>query len=142
MKNNREMLSSVLKTTQLSQTGIRSVLDLGMQSTLRRKLEFQLQAYNMIEADVYSIASQRGWELQELDPAVRFLVDLHSRAKVNGKYADSLIAGMIIQRSTKGMIREYKNLHQLEEADPQIQTIFQRLLDREADTIRQMKGFL
>ena len=43
MKNNKELLSSVLKTTQMGQVGIRSVLDTTMRPGLRKALESQLR---------------------------------------------------------------------------------------------------
>ena len=42
MKNSKEMLSSLLKTTQMGQIGIRSVLDTNMRPGLRKALESQL----------------------------------------------------------------------------------------------------
>ena len=142
MKNNRDVLSSILKTVQIGQTGIRSVLDMGMQSSLRKELEAQLQEYSAIEMEAHTIASQRGWELRDLDPAVRFLTDVCSRARVNGRNTDSIIAGMVIRRSTNGMIQGLKDIHRLGKPDPQVQTISQRLLDREAASVQQMKGYL
>ena len=43
MKNSREILTSVLKTTQMGQIGIRSVLDTSMRPGLRKALESQLR---------------------------------------------------------------------------------------------------
>ena len=43
MKNSQQILSSVLKTTQMGQIGIRSVLDTRMRPGLRRALEQQLR---------------------------------------------------------------------------------------------------
>ena len=73
MKNSMDMLSSVLKTTQMGQVGIRSVLDTSMRPGLRKALESQLREYDSIETEAHAIASQRGWELKELDPAVRMM---------------------------------------------------------------------
>ena len=43
MKNSREILTSVLKTTQMGQIGIRSVLENIMRPGLRKALESQLR---------------------------------------------------------------------------------------------------
>ena len=72
MKNSKQLLSSLLKTTQMGQIGIRSVLDTSMRPSLRKALESQLAEYDAIETEAHSIASQRGWELAELDPAVQY----------------------------------------------------------------------
>ena len=79
MKNSKELLTSLLKTTQMGQVGIRSVLDTSMRPGLRKALESQLREYDSIETEAHSIASQRGWELRELDPAVRMMSDMMTR---------------------------------------------------------------
>ena len=76
MKNSKEILSSVVKTAQMGQTGIRSVLDTSMRPSLRKALESQLREYDSIETEAHTIASQRGWELKELDPGVRMMTDM------------------------------------------------------------------
>ena len=64
MKTSKEILSSVLKTTQMGQVGIRSVLDASMRPGLRKALESQLQEYDSIETEAHAIAFQRGWEVK------------------------------------------------------------------------------
>lgn len=142
MKNSKEILSSVLKTTQMGQIGIRSVLDTSMRPGLRKALESQLHEYDSIESEAHSIASQRGWELPELDPAVRIMTDMMTRMKLNRRNSDSKIADMMIQGNTKGMIKGLKNLHQFPEQDDQISILSQKLLDCETANIRQMQTFL
>ena len=142
MKNNKELLSSVLKTTQMGQVGIRSVLDTTMRPGLRKALESQLREYDSIETEAHSIASQRGWEVRELDPAVRFLSDMAVGVKLDGRDTDSKIAGMMIQGNTKGMVKGLKDLHRFASSDEQIQILSQKLLDCETANIRQMQDFL
>ena len=142
MKSSKDVLSSILKTTQMGQVGIRSVLDTSMRPGLRKALESQLREYDSIESEAHSISTQRGWELEELDPAVRFMADMMTSMKLRGKNTDSKIAGMMIQGNTKGMIKGLKNIHQFYESDEQIRTLSQKLLDCENANIRQMQGYL
>lgn len=142
MKNSREILTSVLKTTQMGQIGIRSVLDTSMRPGLRKALESQLREYDSIETEAHSIATQRGWDMDELDPSVRLWSNLMTRMKLNGRNTDSKIADMMIQGNTKGMIKGLKTLHQFGQQDEQINTLSQKLLDCENANIRQMQGYL
>lgn len=142
MKNSREILTSVLKTTQMGQIGIRSVLDTSMRPGLRKALESQLREYDSIETEAHSIATQRGWDMDELDPSVRVWSNLMTRMKLNGRNTDSKIADMMIQGNTKGMIKGLKTLHQFGQQDEQINTLSQKLLDCENANIRQMQGYL
>ena len=142
MKNSKQMLTDILKTTQRGQVGIRSVLDTSMRPALRKALESHLREYDSIESEVYSLACQRGWELHELDPALRFLYDRKTRMELNRGNCDSKIADMMIQSNTKGMIQGLKNLHQYPKQDDRISAVSQKLIDCETANIRQMQSFL
>lgn len=142
MKDSKEMLSSILKTTQMGQIGIRSVLDHTMRPGLRKALQAQLREYDSIETEAHAIASRRGWEVPELDPAVRFLADKMTRMKLRRGDADSRIADMMIQGNTKGMVKGIRNLHRFPENDAMVTTLSQKLIDCEAANIRHMQSFL
>ena len=142
MKTNKEILSSILKTTQMGQVGIRSILDTSMRPGLRKALESQLQEYASIENEAHAIASQRGWELPELDPGARFMSEMMTRAKLAHGNADSKIAGMMIQGNTRGMILSLKNMRRCDCPDPQVADLSQKLLDTEKNNIVSMQGFV
>lgn len=142
MKNSRQVLTSVLKTTQMGQIGIRSVLDTRMRPALRKALEQQLREYDQIETEAHALASQRGWELPELDPAVRMMSNMVTRMKLTGSGSESRIADMMIQGNTKGMVKGLRNMHQFPREDSQISALSQKLLDTENANIRQMQTFL
>ncbi len=142
MKRSQQFLSALLKTIQVGQVEIRSVLDTSMCSSLRNTLEDQLREYDSMETEVYRIALQRGWELPGLDPGRKFLSDRITRLKLNGRSTDSRIADILIRGNTKGMILGFRNLHQLDDQDHQIHILSQKLLDCETAHIRQMQVFL
>lgn len=142
LKTSKELLSNVMKTAQTGQAGIRSVLDTSMCPALRNTLEKQLQEYDRIESEAHSLATQRGWELPELDPAVRFFSDRITRIRLNRGSCDSSIADIMIRVNTRGMIQGLKDLHQYPYRDDRISSICQKLLDCETANIRQMQNFL
>ena len=142
MKNSQQILSSVLKTTQMGQIGIRSVLDTRMRPGLRRALEQQLREYDQIETEAHTLAAQRGWELKDLDPAVRMMSNMVTRMKLSAGGSESKIADMMIQGNTKGMIKGLRNMHQFPREDSRITALSQKLLDTETANIRQMQAFL
>ena len=142
MKTSKEVLTSILKTTQMGQTGIRSVLDRAMGSDMRQALNSQLREYDSIETEARTMAIQRGWDLEDLDLALRFMSDMTARMRLNGRNTDSKIAGMMIQGNTQGMIKGLKTIHQFSSEDEPIKTLSQKLLDCENANIRQMQRFL
>jgi hypothetical protein len=142
MKSSKEILSSIMKTTQMGQVGIRAVIDIPMQPALRNALESQLQEYDAIEGEANNIASSRGWELPNVDPVVKGMSATMSRMRLSYGNAESKIAGMMIQGNTRGMILGLKNIHQLNQRDVAVCSLSQKLLDTEAANIRQMQSYL
>ncbi len=142
MKNNKEMLSSILKTTQMGQIGIRCVEDAAVKCDLKKELAQQRRVFDSIETEAHSIAEQRGWKVPELNPAVRKMSELMVRAQLTGGRTDSKIAGMMIQGSTRGMIKGLKNAHQHTNQDARITALNQKLMEFEESSITRMKPFL
>lgn len=142
MNTSKALLTSLLITSQKGQAEIRSMLDLSMAANLRDALRSQLREFASIETEAHRIASQRGWELTELEPAARFLIDRRIRFRLSGRNTDSKIADMMIQGNTKGLIRSIQRLNQFREEDSRVRILTQKLLDCENAGIRQMQLFL
>ena len=142
MKTSKEILASVLKTTQMGQVGIRAVSDYVVRADLKKALQDQLSEYNAIEREALAIATTRGWELKDLDPMAKLMSKTYARTNLAFGQADSKVAAMMIQGNTRGMIKGLKNLHHSEGPDSRIITISQKLLDCEAANIKQMQGYL
>ncbi len=142
MKTSQELLTSVLRTTQMGQSGIRSVLPKAIAPGLRRELEAQLAEYDAIETQAQKIAQRRGWKLSELSSAVQAMSTTMARAQLLGGNVDSKIAGMMIQGNTRGMITGLKNLHRSSHSDSSVEELAQRLLERETVNIQKTQPYL
>lgn len=142
MKGSKDLLGSVLKTTQMGQIGIRSVLNASVDSHLRKALQSQLAEYDSIEREAQSIAASRGWHLDDLNPAIKGMTNMMTTANLSFGNVNSKAAAMMIQGNTRGMIKSLKNLHQFNQSDERICILSQKLLDCETENIKQMQGFL
>ena len=142
MKGSKDLLSSILKTTQMGQVGIRAVMDRAEKTGIKKELKSQLAEYDTIEQEAHSLAASRGWELEELDPVVKYMAGMMSRMQLVSNNVDSKIAALMIQGNTKGMIKSLKNMHRYNGSDTQISSLSQKLLDCEIANIRQMQGFV
>lgn len=142
MKGSKDILSSILKTTQMGQIGIRSILKSPLQSGLRTELNSQLKEYDAIEQEAHGIALSRGWELKELDPAIKSMTDMMTRSRLSFGNADSKAAQMMIQGNTRGIIKGYKNLNQFPPSDTTVANLAQKLIDFEETNNKQLQGFL
>lgn len=140
MKTNKEILSSILKTTQMGQVGIRAVLNHAARPELRGALQSQLHEYDAIEAEAHEIAAARGWEPEELDPATRAMAKMYARANLTFGHVDSKIAAMMIQGNTRGVIKTLKNHHHAQGYDERVAALSKKLIECENDNIRQMQG--
>ena len=142
MKTNKEILSSLLKTTQMGQIGIRCVQKRAEDPNLQQALRSQLREYDTIEREAHNIAKMRGWELPELNPGIRAMSEMMTKMKLIGGRTDSKIAGMMIQGNTRGIIKGFKNLNQFPPTDQLVSTLAHRLIDIEETNNRQLQGFL
>ena len=142
MKDSKDMLASVLKTTQMGQVGIRSVIPYAVGADLKKELKSQLQEYDSIEQEAYEIASARGWDLKEIDPMSKTMSMAYARMNLMFGNIDSKIAAMMIQGNTRGMIKSLKNQHHSKQEDSRISLLTQKLLDCETENVRQMQGYV
>lgn len=142
MKDSKDLLSSVLKTTQMGQTGIRSVMKMPLNTSLQSALHSQLREYDTIEREALSLARTRGWELEQLDPAVKAMSAMVTKTRLSYGDINSKVAAMMVQGNTRGMIKGLKNLHHFKRNDERVAQLCQRLLDKEEENIRQMQGFI
>lgn len=142
MKDSKDVLASVVKTTQMGQVGIRSLLNVPLEMNLQAALREQLKEYDKIEREAMDIAMSRGWTPEELDPSIQRMANIMARTRLFFGDANSKAAAMMIQGNTRGIIKGYKNLNQYPSTDTRVLAISHKLLDCEASNIRQMQGFL
>ena len=142
MFSNKDLLDSINSTVQMGQIGIRSVLDTSVSTQLRNALRSQLREYDSFETLTHQIAAARGWELHDVNPAIRKVANMTAKMRLSYGNTETKVAAMMIRGNTRGMIIGYKDLHRCTKPDAQIQDISQNLLDCEAENIRQMQGFL
>ena len=142
MFSNKQLLESINSTVQMGQIGIRSVLDTSVSTPLRGALHSQLREYDLLETQAHEIAASRGWELHDVNPAIRKVANATTKMRLAGGNTDTKVAAMMIRGNTRGMIIGYKDLHKCGSPDAQIRSFSQALLDCEAENIRQMQGFL
>ena len=129
MKNDQQMLSFILKTTQAGHISIQKILETSMRPALRKTLQSQLREYDAIESEAYALAAQRGWELREIQPGKKMTTGIMTQMKLRHRNSDSQIADLMIMGNTQGMIQGLKNLHQYQQQDSQVSALSQRLLD-------------
>ena len=142
MKSSEEVLSSILKTTQMGQLGIRSVLDSEMKPELRRAIESQLREYDTIETQAHDIARKRSWVLPELNPSIRFMTERMTRMRLSFGDVNSKIAAMMIRGNTMGVTKGMQTMRECNVSDTAVTSLANKLIATEQANINQMKKFL
>lgn len=142
MKGSKDVLSSIIKTSQMGQIGIRSVLNAPLRSSLKDALRDQLREYDSIEREALTLAHNSGWELKQQDPAIQSMTNMMVKMRLSFGNSSSKAAAMMIEGNTKGLIKGYKNLNQASPSDERVIQLAQKLLSFEKENIRQMQGFL
>ena len=142
MKGSKDVLSSIIKTSQMGQIGIRSVLNTPVQASLQDALRSQLREYDKIEREALSLASSKGWELKQQSPSVKLMTNMMTTTRLRFGNSSSKAAAMMIQGSTKGIIKGYKNLNQYADGDERVMALAKKLLQCEQTNIQQLQGFL
>lgn len=142
MKGSSDLLSSILKTTQMGQVGIRAVLQAEISPKLRTALHDQLMEYDKLEYEAHMIAQRKGWELEELNPIVKKMATMMTKCKLSYGQVNSKVAAMMINGNTRGMIKSLKNLNHYDHSDPEIEALAKKLLAYEESNIRQVQEFV
>lgn len=126
----------------MGQLGIRSIEKYATVPELKSALSSQLQEYDRIETQAHAITQQRGWKVQELNPAVRKTAQIVAHSRLAGKKKDAKIAAMMVNGNTRGFVKGIKNLHHYPQQDEKIAALAQELIDCEKLNVRQMERFL
>lgn len=142
MTNDKEILTSIIKTVQMGQTGIRCVKDKAIGPRLRQTLHDQLEEYDSLEEKAYDLATRKGWLVGALDPSIERMASVMTRMRLIGGQRDSKIAGMLVQGNTRGMIKSLRSLHRSLGGDVQVEALARSLVERERENIRQASEFL
>ena len=142
MKNNKQMLDSMVKTTRMGQTGIRAVLRCRPEPPLEQALKQQLHSYDDLEDEAQTLADHRGWTLKKPDSMAQRMIEHMTWMKIPKRNRTSKMADMMIQGNTQGMISSLRDMHSYCGADRQIIALNEKLVSCEIDNIQQMKPFL
>ena len=140
--NDKEMLTSILHTVQMGQSGIRCVENKAVRQDLKQELKRQMRQYDAMENWARQLAGQKNWKLRDIPRSVTAMSDLMANMRLLGGERDSKIAGMLIQGNTRGLILGMKNLRQGKQSDVHVQQLARQLISQERLSIENTEPFL
>ncbi|MBE6977214.1 MAG: hypothetical protein E7438_01030 [Ruminococcaceae bacterium] len=142
MMNNEQMLTSMLHTVQMGQSGIRCVMDNAVGTGLKTELRNQLKEYDALEKQTLKLAQKYNLQLKNLNPVVETMSSMMAKMQLMGGEQDSKIAGMLIQGNTRGMIQGLKNMRKSIATSADVKELAKQLVNTENINIQKSQTFL
>ncbi len=142
MITSKKVLTDIFDTVQSQQHFANMILGTTICTNFRQTLNNRNMELNAIENEAHILASQRGWELEDLQPAEKYFQSKRIRRKLRGCTSDTYIAEMLICDMTDRLNQGLRALHQWNGADSRIRILSQKLIDCENAGIRQLQQYL
>lgn len=143
MQDDIPILQSVRRSTQMGCHGIRAVLDESPNREIRTALRRQLAEYEELFDEASRLLQERGEKARDVSSVARLGSLAVSRMKVRtSPEPEAKIAELMVQGSTRGMLRSMHDLRTMDAVDPKVSSLSMRLLQTEQANIDEMKQFL
>ena len=142
MNQDTQMLQEICKSTEMGQSGIRSVMKSAKDPALQRALASQLREYDAIHHQADRLLQDRGEAARRIPGAAIVFSRMSAGMKMARDSSGSAIAEMMIEGNTKGMVKSMRQNRALHALDPKVSGLNNRLLQTELSNIEQMKSFL
>lgn len=143
MQDDIPILQSVRRSTQMGCHGIRAVLDESPNREIRTALRRQLAEYEELFDEASRLLQERGEKARDVSSVARLGSLTVSRMKVRtSPEPEAKIAELMVQGSTRGMLRSMHDLRTMDAVDPKVSSLSMRLLQTEQANIDEMKQFL
>lgn len=143
MQDDIPILQSVRRSTQMGCHGIRAVLDESPNREIRTALRRQLAEYEELFDEASRLLQERGEKARDVSSVAQLGSLAVSRMKVRtSPEPEAKIAELMVQGSTRGMLRSMHDLRTMDAVDPKVSSLSMRLLQTEQANIDEMKQFL
>ena len=142
MNQDTQLLQGICKSTEMGQSGIRSVMKAAKDPAMQRALASQLREYDAIHHQADRLLRDRGEAVRRIPGPVLTFSKMSAGMKMAMDSSSSAIAGMMIEGNTKGMVKSMRQNRTMRALDPKVSSLSNRLLQTELSNIEQMKAFL
>ena len=110
MNHDTQMLQGICKSTEMGQSGIRSVMKSAKDPAMQRALASQLREYDAIHNQADRLLRDRGESAQRIPGMALTFSRMSAGMKMAMDSSSSAIAGMMIQGNTKGVVKSMREI--------------------------------
>ena len=142
MRKDVELLNDICKNTEMGCEGIQSVMRYVKGDELKNALMAQHAEYERIYDEASDMLREWGEKPEGIGTAAKIASEMSSMMGMMSDDPDSKIAEMMMEGSTKGIVKITRQLKEYGGDDGRIQRMADRLLNTERDNLEQMKNYL
>jgi len=142
MSANAELLNFVFENARMGVVTIRQLLELVEEGDFHRQLSAQLAEYEKISSDAKAHMQNHGIREEDVTAMQKLSSYLMINMKTLTDKSHSNIAEMMLIGSVRGIAAASRHLRQYQDADPDIRSLMETLLDMENNNIRSLKAYL
>ncbi len=144
MKDNKniEFLNSIYQITEMGIVGINDVIDRVSKSEFRSLLEKQRDEYDNILNQSEIIFTSYGAKEKELGKMVKMNSKMMAEMKLMKNNEDSVIAKMMVEGTTKGIVKLETAMNTYNEEDDEAYRLAEKLITVLKNNIEEIKPFL
>ncbi len=142
MNANVEMLNFIYQNAQIGQNTLNQLLKISKDEKFNKLLGSQFDEYKKIFDESEQKLNALGNEAKDIRTSQKVTVYIMINIETLRDKSPSHISDMLIQGSTMGIIDITKNLKEYKEADKDILSLGEKLLEFEQQNIEECKKFL
>ncbi len=144
MKENKniEFLNTIYQIVEMGVIGINDVIDKVKKSEFRTFLESQRQEYDEILNESETIFASYGAKEKELGKMVKINSKVMSEVKLMKNKEDSEIAKMMVEGTSKGIVKLENAMNSYNESDEEAVKLAEKLLSSLKNNIEGLKIYL
>lgn len=136
------LLNAICKNTEMGIDGIKTVQKRCKNRAMQKALQRQLDEYSAVFESADHLLNRIGESPKQIHAAAKISAHLAANLKCMRSASPSVIAGMMIQGSTMGIIQMTRQIRRDHTSSAAARQLADRLIATEESNIESMKAFL
>ena len=142
MNGNSELLNFIYQNSQMGVDTIEQLIGIVEDEEFKKQLESQFNEYKEIHSAAKSMLNKNGYDEKGIGAFEKIRTYLMINMQTLTDKTTSHISEMLIIGSNMGVINAVKNIKKYKDAEPDINSLMERLLKFEENNIQKLKEFL
>ena len=142
MSANVELLQYICQNTEMGKSSIKQLIGVVKDPAFQRLVESQYREYDEIYDLAHHALEERHRGAKSVSPMAKIssYIMININAITDGSV--SSMAEMMMKGSNKGIIEITKHLNDMQQVDPDVRRLAERLLQFEQNNVEQLKPYL